>query len=211
VGALRRARWGVRLLALLGAALAAAGVLRLGMARGWFRGPYPAAGKELAWALGVPGPAYNFGVVVPGHLFRSARPDARFLDWVQREYGVERLVSLAGESGVHAAARELGLRVSSFRWRVEEFPPEAELRAALELLSSGERVLVHCASGADRTGVAVAAHRVLREGWSPERALAEMRAYWHKAERHPALVAQLRALLAGPRGPGDRFPASEGG
>jgi hypothetical protein len=184
-----------RLAVLAAAALAAVGLAHLGMAQGFFRGPYPPLGKRLAWALGTPGPAYNFGVVIPGQLFRSARPDARFLAWVRQEHGVEHVVSLVGESEVHALARSLGLKVSSFRWRVEALPPEAELRAALELISSGERVLVHCASGADRTGYTVAAHRVLREGWPAEPALAEMRHYWHKRERHPAVEAGLRALF----------------
>jgi protein tyrosine/serine phosphatase len=182
--------------ALAAAALATLGLAYLGMAQGFFRGPYPPLGKRLAWALGTPGPAYNFGVVVPGQIFRSARPDARFLAWLVQEHGVQHVLSLAGESEVHVAARALGLEVTSFRWRVEALPPEEEMRAALDLISSGERVLVHCASGADRTGYTVAAHRVLREGWPTERALAEMRRYWHKRERHPEVEAGLLALFA---------------
>ncbi len=201
MGAQGPRRLALGLLGLVAAALVCAGFARLGMAQGWFRGPYPAPGKRLAWALGLPAPAYNFGVVIPGRLFRSARPDPRFLAWLEREHGVERIVSLVGQSEVHTAARALGLRVSSFAWRVEALPPEAELRAALDLLSGGERILLHCASGADRTGYTVAAHRVLREGWSPERALAEMRGYWHKPERHPQVEAALRALFAAGRPP----------
>jgi protein-tyrosine phosphatase len=34
--------------------------------------------------------------------------------------------------------------------------------------------LVHCKVGADRTGIMVAAFRILRQGWSYDRALAEM-------------------------------------
>ena len=192
---MRRGRQPARLAVLTGAALAAFGLAYLGMAQGFFRGPYPPLGKRLAWVLGVPGPAYNFGVVIPGQIFRSARPDAHFLTWLKQEHGVQRVVSLDGESEVHAVARSLGLKVSSFRWRVESLPPEAELRAALDLISSGERVLVHCASGSDRTGYTVAAHRVLREGWPTERALAEMRRYWHKRELHPAVEAGLLALF----------------
>jgi hypothetical protein len=188
--------------ALAAAALAVGALAWLGMAHGLFRGPYPPLGKRLAWALGTPGPAYNFGVVIPGRLFRSARPDERLLAWLQQEHGVEHVVSLAGESEVHALARARGMRVSSFRWRVEALPPEADLLAALELLSGGERVLVHCASGADRTGYAVAAHRVLRQGWESGPALDEMGRYWHARERHPAVEAGLLDLFArrGPAG-----------
>ena len=159
------------------------------------RAPYPEALKQLAWQLGVPEPAYNFGRVGDS-LFRSARPDARFLRWVRERYAIQHVVSLTGPIPAHEEARRLGMRVSVYAWRVESLPPPAELREVLTLLRSGERVLLHCASGSDRTGYTVAALRMLDEGWPLERAVEEMRRYEHRPERWPKLHAELLRFVS---------------
>ncbi len=186
------------LLAAAVAALSIAGgpaCLRWLMGSGWLRGPYPSFGKEIAWRLGAPEPAYNFGRI-GGSLFRSARPDARFLEWLRDRYGIQHVISLTGPIPAHDAARSLGMRVSVYAWRVKALPPLAELREVLALLRAGDRVLLHCASGADRTGYTVAALRVLDEGWPLERAVSEMRRYEHRPERWPELHDELRRLLS---------------
>ncbi len=170
-------------------------VARLLIESGWLRAPYPDLGKQIAWQLGVPEPAYNFGRVGES-VFRSSRPDARFLDWIRERYGIQHVVSLVGPAPAHDEARRLGMRVSVYSWRVEELPPPEELREVLTLLRSGKPVLLHCASGADRTGYTVAALRVLDEGWPLERAVAEMRRYEHDPERWPGVHAALRAFLS---------------
>jgi protein-tyrosine phosphatase len=71
-------------------------------------------------------------------------------------------------------------------------PDPALVRQALELLSRAttEDVwLVHCTHGQDRTGLIVGMYRVLHEGWTKERAYAEMRAHHF----HPALLGVYHA------------------
>jgi hypothetical protein len=162
---------------------------------GWLRAPYQEAGKQLAWQLGVPEPAYNFGRV-GDTVFRSAKPDERFLRWVRERYGIEHIISLTGPIPAHEEARRLGMRVSVYAWRVATLPPAAEFRDVLALLRSGERVLLHCASGADRTGYTVAALRVQGEHWPIERAVEEMRRYEHDPARWKKLHAELRQFLS---------------
>ena len=43
--------------------------------------------------------------------------------------------------------------------------------------NAGKKVFVHCRLGDDRTGMAVAAYRMAEQGWSPEEAMNEMRAF----------------------------------
>lgn len=162
---------------------------------GWFRAPFPAATKQLAWRLGVPEPAYNFGIV-EDTVFRSSKPDEQFLRWVRDRYGIEHVIGLAGPIPAHDDARRLGMRVSVYAWRVSELPPEAEFREVLAALRSGERVLLHCASGADRTGYTVAALRVQDDRWPIERAVDEMRRHSHDPERWPQVHAELRRFLS---------------
>lgn len=200
----RRAARGIALGAI--ALAAAAGAARLAVDRGWLRAPFPALGKRVAWALGAPDGAYLFGVVTPERVFRSARPDARFLRRLRDTYGVRRVVSLAGRGPAEDAARSLGMEVQSFQWRVSELPPRQEIDALLAWLDAGPPVLVHCASGSDRTGLAIAAYRVARDGWTPDAALAEMARYGHRPKRHPQLQRELRALLEALRPQSARGP-----
>ena len=157
--------------------------------------PYPEAVKQLAWQLGVPEPASNFGRVGDS-LFRSASPDARFLRWVRERYAIQQVISLTGPIPAHEEARRLGMHVSVYAWRVESLPPPAELQEVLTILRSGERVLLHCASGADRTGYTVAALRVLDQGWPLERAVEEMRRYEHQPERWRKVHAELLRFVS---------------
>jgi hypothetical protein len=193
IGPWRWPRRAALLLLAMGLLLASA---RIAMGLGWLRGPYPPLGRSLAWALGVPAAAYNFAVVEEGRLFRSARPDARFLEWLQRTHGVARVVGLDGRDPVHEVAASLGMEVFTWAWRTGQLPEPQELDAVVALLADSGPLLVHCASGSDRTGYAVAAFRVERMNWSPERAVAEMERHWHTPERHPELHAELRARFA---------------
>lgn len=161
-----------------------------------FRSPYPAPGRALAWALGRAEEAYNFDVVVPGRVFRSGRPDARFLRYLREEWGIERVVSLSGPTEAHATARELGMEVTELDWPASHLPPRAELEALVESLGIGGPVLVHCDGGSDRTGYTVATWRVRNEGWRLERAVSEMARYWHDPAGDSRLHRELSELLA---------------
>ncbi len=182
-------RFGFVVIVAIGALL----VTRALMDMGTIRGPYPAPGKFLAWLLGAPAPAYNSAMVERGRVYRSARPDARFLEWMRRTHGIRRVIGLSGSDPVHEIARQLGMEVTTFTWESSRLPPREELDAVVELLAGGEPVLVHCASGSDRTGYVIAAYRVERMNWAVEDAVTEMRAYWHDPERHPDLHRALRA------------------
>lgn len=148
----------------------------------WYTAPYDGTGKAIAWTVGMPEPAYNFDTVVPGRLYRSGLPDARFLDYVRRRYGIQHVVSLVGASEVHARAKELGLDVTILDWRTAEPPPQ-DLQMLLDLFDRNEHVLLHCRAGRDRSGYAIAIYRIRRERWPIERAIEEMEAHGH-SRRH---------------------------
>ncbi len=194
-----RIRLGVIAMA-AGAALAVA-VSYGGMSLRWFRAPYPAFGKSVAWTLGTPEPAYNFDVVRPGALFRSGAPDARLVRYVHERYGVQRIVSLAGPFEGHDAARELGIAVDVFHWAGDRLPLRRELEHVLGIIDDGVPVLVHCKHGAVRAGLTMATYRVTRERWSPERAVDELFHYGPQKSFSPRLHREIHALLGGADGP----------
>ena len=148
-----------------------------GMYFHWYRAPYSGFGKAVAWKIDMPEAAYNFAMVTPAKLYRSGEPDAEFLDYVRRRYGIKYVVSLNGVSQVQRIARNLGMEVKVFDWRTEL--PTEELRAVLDFLNEKTGVLVHCRAGRDSTGTVIAAYRMQQQHWSVSRALQEMEAYGH--------------------------------
>jgi hypothetical protein len=144
----------------------------------WYTAPYDGTGKAIAWIVGMPEPAYNFDTVVPGRLYRSGLPDARFLDYARRRYRIQHVVSLVGASQIHARAKELGMDVTILDWRTAE-PPAQDLKMLLDLFDRNERVLLHCRAGRDRSGYAIAVYRIREQQWPLERAVEEMEAHGH--------------------------------
>ena len=156
----------------------------------------PAAPAACANDLGSPIP--NFCVVTPNVLWRGAKPAQDGAAWlIQR--GVRTIVNLEllhddrrvfGEAKPASAGRH---ELSYFR--IADWEPNAVLAPALlddhvarflaVVDSQPKPVYVHCRSGQNRTGVMVAAYRVIVEGASRDAAIAEMRRYqgiWFKAD-----------------------------
>ncbi len=163
-------------------------------------GAFGGTPREIAWALDWPEPAYNFGVVVPGKIYRSGQPDDRFIEYLQREYGIRHVITLNAKypNVFHQQARQLGMRIDKFVWTHKMIPTQAELKRVLELMQQDPPVLVHCSAGKDRTGFAVAAYRIYHEGWNFEEAFDEMNSYNHKPHKIPWYQ---HYLMANPRPP----------
>ena len=161
----------------------------------WFRPPFPSFGKKIAWAIDLPEQAYNFDVVVPGKLYRSGRPDERFIRFVHNKYGIRHIISLTGKEKYHHTAKALGMNVMVYEWSTRHLPTNEELTAVIDFLHKNDHILVHCAGGSDRTGYAVAFYRVWRQNWKLEEAIKEMKNYWHQPERKKVLHREIKDLL----------------
>ena len=53
-------------------------------------------------------------------------------------------------------------------------------------------VFVHCQIGRDRTGCAIGAYRIAKQGWTAEQAIQEMERYGFKTNNFPSLVTFLK-------------------
>jgi protein tyrosine/serine phosphatase len=122
----------------------------------------------------------NFGVVVPGRLYRANHPTPGGLARLVRRHGIRTVINLRGASGngSDALSREAALRLGvAFvdATLSSGQPPSRERVLALIAAFDGamEPILVHCKSGADRAGFAAGVFRLLQGGGSGE-ALAQL-------------------------------------
>ncbi|WP_156468181.1 dual specificity protein phosphatase family protein [Rhizobium sp. Leaf371] len=103
----------------------------------------------------------NFHEVVPGQLYRSAQPSGADLSDYKSRYGIRTVVNLRGEGRsawyreeAETTARE-GLVLINFRMSAYRALTLEESRALVAILRDAPKpILIHCKSGADRTGLA---------------------------------------------------------
>jgi protein tyrosine phosphatase (PTP) superfamily phosphohydrolase (DUF442 family) len=112
----------------------------------------------------------NFFTVVPGKCYRSGQPNAAFLEHAQRHYGIQAVFNLRDENVDAAwyqeekeAAGRLGLKLVNAGLASKEQPPEKDFQHfVLSLRDCPEPMLIHCANGNDRTGLAAGMYLLLR-------------------------------------------------
>jgi protein tyrosine phosphatase (PTP) superfamily phosphohydrolase (DUF442 family) len=144
-------------------------------------------GRALAWidSLFVDHAALrlvwsNWGVVVPGRMYRCNHPTPGRLARARRRFGLKSLINLRGatRSGSDALSREqagrLGMAFFDVALSSGRAPPRATLLALAEAMARAPLpALLHCKSGADRAGFAAAVFLLL-EGATVETALGQM-------------------------------------
>jgi hypothetical protein len=135
---------------------------------------------SLGWVFRRPWFQGNFGVVDPGRVLRSAQPTSQLSSWM-RDYRIKSILNLRGgnvsnwwyDAEVQAANDGA---VAYYDWPLSATrrPTRRELLVLIDLLSRCEYpLLIHCKSGADRTGLAAAVYLMNCRGEPPERALRE--------------------------------------
>jgi protein tyrosine/serine phosphatase len=127
----------------------------------------------------------NWGVVEAGRLYRSNHPLPWQLRAAARRFGLRTVINLRGErTGCgsdrlgRAAAAELGLVHIDAPFESRGAPHKDRILRLAEIFRTmREPALLHCKSGADRTGLA-AGLWLLLQGRPPEEALAQL-SLWH--------------------------------
>lgn len=161
------------------------------------RGNYPPVLRDLGWALGEQEHVYNFGSVVPGKIFRSGEPDARFLEYAKRHYGIRHIVTLNGDPpDDDPAVRDMDITIETHDWDKDDLPTREEFQQIVYGLDDKAPVLVHCTSGKDRTGYLMAGYRFLQQGWPMQEALDEMLEYGHNPEQYQSVLDYFLKVLS---------------
>lgn len=123
----------------------------------------------------------NWGVVEPGRLYRSNHPLPWQLDAAKRRFGLRSVINLRGhrqDCGSDALGRaragELGLVHADAPFESRGAPHKDRILRLVDLLAEmPEPVLIHCKSGADRTGL-IAGVWLLLQGRPVEAALDQL-------------------------------------
>ena len=135
----------------------------------------------------------NFRVVTPGKIYRSGQMPPDALARVVREFGIGTVITLrdrkddAGspvdqsEADVCAAAGVAFHRMPPADWSPIDgvIPGDQNIDRFLGILDDPATrwpVLVHCFAGIHRTGAHCAVYRMEYDGWTPDEAIAEMKA-----------------------------------
>jgi protein tyrosine/serine phosphatase len=123
----------------------------------------------------------NLVQIHPG-VWRSGEPKSTAGWKYLKSLGIKKVIKLNYDSeGTDQGATDIGMEVillsippKSDLGSTLEIPDSATVEKAVELLSQGGGILVHCTHGQDRTGLVVGAYRVKHDGWTKEAAWNEM-------------------------------------
>lgn len=122
----------------------------------------------------------NWGEVAPG-VFRSAQPTPHQLRRAVRNHGIRTVLNLRAERNCgafvleEAVCAELGIDLVNVRVRSRDVPSKELIWTLERLFAEMERpILMHCKSGADRTGIVGALYLLLAEERPVDEALRQL-------------------------------------
>lgn len=134
--------------------------------------PRPTTNPAIVSPDPIPG-VENFAQVSPV-LYRGAQPTRQGFSELKAR-GVKAIVDLRTSDNDRAKLQGLGLRYFHIPSKADK-PKTQDIAMILKIIQdpANQPVFIHCHLGSDRTGFAVAAYRMIEQGWSYDDATAEM-------------------------------------
>ena len=130
-------------------------------------------------------------------LYRSEQPSKKGFKALESA-GIETIINFRRFRNDSSKARGTDLDLVHLPMRTAKLE-EADIVEALKAINLAQKpILIHCWHGSDRTGVVVAAYRIVFEDWSKEKAIAEFRKkeFGYHEKWYPHLVGILENLDA---------------
>jgi tyrosine-protein phosphatase SIW14 len=131
----------------------------------------------------------NFGRV-DGTYYRGGQPQGKDYEDLA-SLGVKTIINLTSDDAdpsEPAMAARAGLRYVAIPMTTHREPSSTQIDQFLRIVNdpASQPVYVHCVGGRHRTGVMTATYRMTHDGWTPDRAFAEMKQYKFGADfLHP--------------------------
>jgi protein tyrosine/serine phosphatase len=118
----------------------------------------------------------NFGKISDSY-YRGAQPTARDFPALAA-LGIRTVLDLrlTGESSEQARVEQAGMKFYQIPMTTSDRPSDAAVSQFLDIVNNpaNQPVFVHCQEGRHRTGVMTAIYRIATDGWTADRAYAEM-------------------------------------
>jgi hypothetical protein len=147
----------------------------------------------------------NFAVVEPGKIYRSAQLSRFLIRRTLLDNHIGLVIDLSKDDTADTLAErqvtsELGIpRLNFVLGGNGTGHPENytyAIAAIVHANEQGKAVLVHCQSGAQRTGGVIATYRMLVQGKSETEAFTEAERYGHDPKRNPNLIPFVESHLS---------------
>lgn len=108
----------------------------------------------------------NFHTVIPNELYRSAQPSSAEITDYKIKYGIKTIINLRGANPQQrwyqneiATSERDGITHIDFGMSARQMQPPEKIKRLIALFASAQKpILIHCMSGADRTGLASAVY-----------------------------------------------------
>jgi protein tyrosine/serine phosphatase len=150
--------------------------------------------------------ARKFGVIETGTLYRSGQLSRHVVEDVLVKNKIETIIFLSEDKADRpdveaeiAAAQKLGITRLNFPINGDGTGDINQYANAIEVMvrsqAAGKPVLVHCHSGSQRTGAAVAFYRLLIQHRDRDKVLAELKYWEHDPEQNPKLIPYVNEHL----------------
>jgi len=128
----------------------------------------------------------NFHPVIEGQLYRSAQPTADELASYVQTHGIKTVINLRGHHpGVEwydrevAMAKGLGIEHIDFSMSASKMISPQKAAQIVSLMASAPKpILIHCQSGADRSGLVAALYVKKIAGWDEHKAQGQLSFYY---------------------------------
>jgi protein tyrosine/serine phosphatase len=155
----------------------------------------------------------NFHRIAP-QVYRSNQPSERQLRAIHRRVGLRTILNMRGKSKnsfylfEDETCKKLGITLVDLPMSASEAPSRDKLERLYDLFQTMEKpVLIHCKSGADRTGLAAALYLLLIEGKTVEEAKRQLSFGYLHVAKSPAGIQDhlLRLFQAANRATGVGF------
>ncbi len=143
----------------------------------------------------------NFYAVEQGKLYRSAQLSARKFAHYIKKFHIKSIINLRGKNPTQgwwqkekASVQQFGALLFDIPMSACRFSSKHEIAQLLALYDYAPKpILIHCYSGADRSGEAAALWALDQQGTNKRNALKQLSfKYWHLRSKHPHKAKLIR-------------------